>query len=167
RELGHRVEVATEYRGKNRDLLLALHARKSHAAILRHTAEAPGKPLLLALTGTDLYNDIHTSDEARQSLELATRLVVLQPLAREELPEHLRPRVRVIYQSVDLPRVRSSPVPEMFEVCVMGHLRPVKDPLRTALAARRLPESSRVVVTHLGGALSEEMRQAAEREQQI
>jgi glycosyltransferase involved in cell wall biosynthesis len=43
----------------------------------------------------------------------------------------------------------------------MGHLRPVKDPLRTALAARLLPPSSRLRVLHLGAALSEEMAQAA------
>ena len=94
RELGHRVEVSTEYRGKNRDLLLALHAHKSRAAVLRHAAEAPGRPLLLALTGTDLYDDIHTSEEARQSLELATRLIVLQPEAYRELPPHLHPQCR-------------------------------------------------------------------------
>ena len=49
----------------------------------------------------------------------------------------------------------------------MGHLRPVKDPLRTALAARLLPDSSRITITHLGGALSDEMKQAAEEEQRV
>ena len=43
----------------------------------------------------------------------------------------------------------------------MGHLRPVKDPFRTALAARLLPPSSRVRVLHLGAALSEEMAEQA------
>jgi glycosyltransferase involved in cell wall biosynthesis len=46
---------------------------------------------------------------------------------------------------------------DVFEVCVLSHLRPVKDPLRTALAARLLPAASQVQVLHLGAALSEEL----------
>ena len=46
----------------------------------------------------------------------------------------------------------------------MGHLREVKDPFRTARAARLLPTDSRVRVLHLGSALSEEMAQEARRE---
>jgi glycosyltransferase involved in cell wall biosynthesis len=49
-------------------------------------------------------------------------------------------------------------------VCVLGHLRPVKDPLRTALAARLLPPTSRLRVLHLGAALSEEMAEQARAE---
>ncbi len=49
-------------------------------------------------------------------------------------------------------------------MCVLGHLRPVKDPFRTALAARLLPASSRVRVLHLGAALSEEMAERARQE---
>src|SRR6185295_6357206 len=37
-------------------------------------------------------------------------------------------------------------------VCVVGHLRAVKDPLRAAYAARRLPRDSRIRVLHAGGA---------------
>lgn len=47
----------------------------------------------------------------------------------------------------------------------MGHLRAVKDPLRTALAARLLPASSRIRVLHLGAALSDDMADAARAEQ--
>jgi glycosyltransferase involved in cell wall biosynthesis len=46
----------------------------------------------------------------------------------------------------------------------MGHLRPVKDPFRTALAARLLPAASRVRVLHLGAALSEGMAERAREE---
>src|SRR5262249_56478652 len=48
--------------------------------------------------------------------------------------------------------------------CVMGHLRPVKDPMRTARAARLLSPTSRVSVVHIGGALSDEMAEAARAE---
>ena len=42
-------------------------------------------------------------------------------------------------------------------MCVLGHLRPVKDPLRTALAARLVPATSRLRVLHVGKALSDDM----------
>tara|TARA_B100001245_G_C22652630_1_gene320370 strand:- start:55 stop:564 length:510 start_codon:yes stop_codon:yes gene_type:complete len=47
----------------------------------------------------------------------------------------------------------------------LGHLRPVKDPLRTAQAVRLLPASSRIQVVHIGQALSKEMQRQAEAEQ--
>src|SRR5262249_44099359 len=53
---------------------------------------------------------------------------------------------------------------DVFEVCVIGHLRPVKDPLRTALAARLLPTVSRIEVLHLGGALSAGLAEEAHAE---
>jgi glycosyltransferase involved in cell wall biosynthesis len=65
----------------------------------------------------------------------------------------LRDKVRVIYQSCTPPPGRFAPRRDVFEVCVMGHLRAVKDPFRTAEAARLLPSDSRVRVLHLGGVL--------------
>jgi len=44
---------------------------------------------------------------------------------------------------------------------VLGHLRPVKDPLRTAMASRGLPSTSRIQVVHVGQALTEEMEEQA------
>ena len=41
----------------------------------------------------------------------------------------------------------------MFEVCVLGHLREVKDPFRAAEAARLLPPESQIEVVQVGGAL--------------
>src|SRR6185295_11698506 len=80
RAAGHRVTVSTEWNGEPADVMLALHARRSHASI----KEFPG-PVVLALTGTDIYSDIHTSAEARRSIELARGLIVLQPKAADEL----------------------------------------------------------------------------------
>jgi putative glycosyltransferase (TIGR04348 family) len=164
RALGHRVTVAQEYDGRRFDLLVALHAARSHASVVRFRTAFPDAPLVLALTGTDLYGDIHTDPRAQQSLELATRLIILQPSGAAELPRRLRPKVRVVYQSVPAPRPAGPPKQDLFEVCVMGHLRPVKDPLRTARAARLLPADSRVRVLHLGAALSEAMAEAARAE---
>jgi putative glycosyltransferase (TIGR04348 family) len=164
RSLGHRVAVREQYQGEPCDLLVALHALRSSPSVERYRATHPGGPLVLALTGTDLYGAIHTHAEARRALDLATRLVVLQPLGIAELPEGVRAKTRVIYQSEPAPRVRAAPRPGVFEVCLLGHLRPVKDPFRAALAARLLPAVSRVRVLHLGAALSEDMAQKAREE---
>src|SRR5260221_10401782 len=123
RAAGHRVTVSTEWNGQPADAMLALHARRSHASIKAF----PG-PVILALTGTDVYHDIHHSPEARESLELADRLIVLQPKAAEEFAT--RKKVHVVVQS-SATRMRHQPVKNNFRICVIGHLRSVKDPLRT------------------------------------
>jgi putative glycosyltransferase (TIGR04348 family) len=163
-ELDHRVEIAIEYRGEDCDLLIALHAFKSHSSICRFRDVRASDPLVVGLTGTDLYGDIHTRPEALESLRLATRLVLLQPVGKAVLPLHVQDKARVIYQSVEVPASTEPIRTDAFEVCVMGHLRPVKDPLRTALAARLLPVASRIQVLHLGGALSETLAEQAHSE---
>ncbi len=157
RDLGHRADVATVFDGQPADLLVALHARKSAASIARFDAERPAAPLVVALTGTDLYGDLGTDPETRRSVELADRLIVLQPRALRKLAAPLRSRTHVIPQSV--PRVAGAPAPrrDRFEVCVLGHLREVKDPLRAAAAARLLPPESRVHVVQIGAVLQPEL----------
>jgi glycosyltransferase involved in cell wall biosynthesis len=199
RELGHRVLIRQQYQGEPADLLIALHARRSFAAVEAFRRAQPGRPIVLALTGTDLYKAIHKDPFAQRALDLASRLVVLQPLAIKELPLHLRARARVIYQSCQAPawstrrpriedrgsrikngglkisrRTGSFADPQFsildrrpFDVCVLGHLRPVKDPFRTARAARLLPASSRIRVLHAGAALSREMEHQARSEERI
>ncbi|MEO8716817.1 MAG: hypothetical protein ABI423_01215 [Burkholderiales bacterium] len=78
RRAGHRVSIAVDWDGTPCDLMLALHARRSHAAVVAYRAAHPQGPLAVALTGTDLYRDLPRSAEARRSLELADRLLVLQ-----------------------------------------------------------------------------------------
>lgn len=156
RELGHRVRIVDQWSpGEPADALVALHALKSAPSIERWREARGDAPLVVALTGTDVYGDIHTSARARAALHAATRLVVLQPLASGELPAAVRPRARVILQSAVRPRGAPGPSPRSrwFDVLVLGHLRPVKDPLRAARAARSLPASSRLRVVHLGAAL--------------
>lgn len=129
--------------------------------MVRFREKHPNLPLILALVGTDLYGDIHTDSSAQESLEMADRLVVLQPMGINELPEHLAGNARVIYQSVRPPPGEFTPKKNVFEVCVIGHMRPVKDPFRTALAVRSLPSSSRIRVIHLGADLSGDMEETA------
>jgi putative glycosyltransferase (TIGR04348 family) len=159
RELGWHVQVATEWDGDRCDLLVALHAHKSHASLARHERERPEVPRVLALTGTDLYEELLRDPVARESLELATRYVVLQPLALCRLPEHVRNRARVIRQSAATPP--SAPVQPGFTVCALAHLRDVKDPLLAARATSLLPERARLRVIHLGGAPDEDWARRA------
>ena len=170
RELGHRVTIQTELKAGRSDLLVALHARRSHKAIARFRRLQSNEPLVVALTGTDLFNDIHHSRVAQRSLELATRLIVLQKMGVTELPRRLRHKVVVIHQSVQKPRVgatlRPSPHTRTFDACVVGHLRSGKDPFRAALAARHVPAASRLRVLHLGAALSGKMADRAKAEQE-
>lgn len=157
KSLGHRVTLTQHYHGDSDDLMIALHARRSFAAIERFHHLYPKRPLVVALTGTDLYGDIQTCAAAQRALELASYLILLQPKGMEELPERVRHKARVIYQSVRTPRWLPPKSRRTFDVCVLGHLRQVKDPFRTALAARLLPPTSRIRVLHIGQALSEEM----------
>lgn len=169
RSLGHRVTLAQCYENQACDLLIALHASRSYQSIREFHTQQPEKPLVVALTGTDLYCDLKTSRRAWQSLELASRLIVLQPQALDELPEHLQRKTRVIYQSVKSLSIRNpqSRLRNQFRVCVIGHLRAVKDPFRAALAARLLPASSRLSIIQIGEAMNETMKRRAERERQI
>ncbi|MDP3421694.1 MAG: selenoneine biosynthesis selenosugar synthase SenB [Thiobacillus sp.] len=161
REAGHTVRAQVEWDGRSADLMLALHARRSFASIRAFAERYPSRPLLLALTGTDLYRDIHENRDAQQALELAHLLIVLQDRGADELPAHLVARTRVVYQSSpDVARLRASP--RSFEVLVIGHLRAEKDPFRAALATAYLSEHSLIQVTHLGRALDKDMADTAE-----
>ena len=161
REAGHTVRVQVEWDGRPADLMLALHARRSYASIRAFAEKFPSRPLLLTLTGTDLYRDIHEDSDAQQALELAHRLIVLQDRGVDELAPHLVARTRIVYQSSpDI--VRTPERPDIFEVLVIGHLREEKDPFRVALATAHLPGYSQIQVTHLGGAKSEAMAETAE-----
>jgi putative glycosyltransferase (TIGR04348 family) len=155
RQLGHRVAIDTSWQGEPCDVLVALHARKSHHAVARFRRRHPRAPLVVALTGTDLYQDLRTSRSARRSLAMATRLVVLQPRGIAALPAAFRAKAHAIRQSAVCPARRAGPRPRVFEACVLAHLRTVKDPLRAARAARRLPADSRMRVLHAGAALDD------------
>jgi putative glycosyltransferase (TIGR04348 family) len=159
RQLGHEVRLQESWGGEESDAMIALHARRSHPSIKRYADAYPGRPRVVVLAGTDLYRDIHYDEAARESLELATALIVLQEKGPEELKPRHQPKTRVIYQSAT--PVATLPLKRHFEVCVIGHLRDEKDPFRAALAARLLPPTSRIRVTHTGRPYSEEFAEKA------
>lgn len=160
RDLGHQAFIVGPGPAPRAEVLVALHARKSAEAVLSARRRLPGTRIVVALTGTDLYRDIHRDAAARRSLELADRLIVLHDGAPAELPPRLRRKVHVVPQSA-LPARRIDPRRGSFDVAVVAHLRQEKDPLRTAYAARELDASSRIRVVHAGAALSAAMRSAA------
>ena len=164
RKLGHKVAIAQKYTGQSCDLLIALHARRSHRSIQKFYNRYPDRPLIVVLTGTDLYRDIQSDSDAQQSLEMATRLIVLQNMALAELPKPLHSKTRVIYQSSDPQKPRPSSMNGNFKVCVIAHLRDEKDPLRTAMAVRELPAESKIEVLHVGKALESSWGKQAQAE---
>ena len=175
RRLGNRVSILQTYDDTPYDLLVTLHARRSYPSIIKFRRQNPEAQIFVALTGTDLYRDLRRSHKAQESLEIANRIVVLQPKAIEELRLSCRDKARVIYQSVEaLPESPSKTRTNKaylndrsngsFDVCVIGHLRAVKDPFRAALAARSLPRSSRVRILQIGGAMTDAMVARARRE---
>ncbi len=160
---GAEVLLSTGWDGSPADALVALHATRSLASIERWLAARSGRPLVVALGGTDVYGDLADEPRAGAALARAERIVALEAHAASLLPEALRARVRVIEQSAE-PLAPRAPSPERFEVLVLAHLRRVKDPLLAAAAARRLPAESRVIVLHAGRALEGDWAAAAARE---
>jgi putative glycosyltransferase (TIGR04348 family) len=165
RALGNRVRIREEYAGEACDVLVALHARKSAPAVFRSFEGHQERPIIVALTGTDLYRDLTANIEVEQVLAIAWRLVVLQPLAIERLAEAHRAKTRVIYQSAVPTLDHEQPNPDHFDICVLGHLRDEKDPFRAAAAARLLPGTSRIRILQAGRALAPEFEERARQEQ--
>ena len=164
RELGWRVVIGVEWHGEPCDLLVALHARKSHASIVRHAQQHPEKPRVVALTGTDVYGNLATDTNARESIALADRLIVLQPLALEQLAEDARAKACVIRQSAPILHADAARTGPGLCACVLAHLREVKDPLVAARSLALLPTTSSIRVVHLGAADETWRRLAAETE---
>ena len=158
--------------------MVALHAHKSAASIRRFHTLNPSLPLIVALTGTDVYRDLERSATARASLERATLLIVLQPLALQAIAPRFRQKAFVLEQSVAAPspaeralqarvaRNAAGRGAQAIQIGVLANLRHVKDPLRAALAVRQLPATSRLHVVHAGAALTDSYHRRAERETQ-
>ena len=140
--------------GEPCDLMIALHARRSAQSVADWRATRGDAPLVVVLTGTDLYRDIESSAEARASLAAADRLVVLNELGARMLPEGLRRRTGVILQSSP-GRAAVSRTPRHLRALMVGHLREEKSPRTYFEAVRALARRDDILFDHIGAPLDD------------
>ena len=146
--------------------MLALHARRSASAIAAWARAKGAHRLAVVLTGTDLYQDINQDAQAQRSLQLAVKMVVLQPLGIAALPAEHRGKARVIYQSSSARRTLSKSDRQLRAVMV-GHLREVKSPQTLFEAARLFAGRPDIRISHIGAAsepIWADLARATERE---
>jgi putative glycosyltransferase (TIGR04348 family) len=162
----HSARIVREWTGADPaaahdDVMLALHARRSAASIQAWAAERGVGSLAVVLTGTDLYRDIASDASAQRSLALAGQLVVLQALGSHALPEALRHKARVMFQSTSSRQTLAKPLRGLRAVMV-GHLRDEKDPLTLMAAAQAVPAGAGIRIDHVGAPLDAALGQAAQ-----
>jgi len=158
--LNYQSTITEQWSGKSCDVLIALHGLRSHDSIQRFKKAHSNHPIVLIMTGTDIYRDLKTSRKVIQSMEMADAIVVLQPEAIDSLPKQFHHKVRVIYQSVKSIS-RKAPPKRHFLASIIGHLRAEKDPFCAAQSLRLLPSDSKVQLVQLGKAMSPEFKKQA------
>ena len=156
----YRVRLTDRWDGGEEALMIALHARRSAASVRAWRAARPDRPLVLVLTGTDLYRDILVDDDARHSLALADAMVVLNERGAAPLPEALRCKTRVILQSCSARAPGTRPSRHL-RALMVGHLREEKDPRTYWRSADRLASRPDILLDHVGEALSPELGREA------
>jgi putative glycosyltransferase (TIGR04348 family) len=143
------------------DAMLALHARRSAASIAAWAERCPGKPLVVTLTGTDLYRDIASDASAQHSLALAHRLIVLHELAPQDVPAEYRSKCVVCFQSTP-ERRRMHKSNRLLRTLMVGHLRVEKSPRTYFDAALRLRAREDIYLDHIGAPLDEALGHQAQ-----
>jgi putative glycosyltransferase (TIGR04348 family) len=158
----YRVRLSDRWVGDAEvDILLALHARRSAPSVAAFAAAHPQRPLLLALTGTDLYRDIHVDAAAQRSLALAWRLIVLHEAAPADLPPAHRAKADVCFQSTAaLPPLAKTT--RHLRALMVGHLRDEKWPQTLWAAASRLHQRRDILIDHIGAPLEPALGEAAQ-----
>jgi putative glycosyltransferase (TIGR04348 family) len=148
----YRVRLTDRWSGGDEALMIALHARRSAASIEAWHAAHPDRPLVLVLTGTDLYRDIDGDAQAQRSVALADALVVLNELGAARLPQAVRGKAIVVLQSCT-PRAPLRRTKRHLRALMVGHLRDEKDPRTYWRAAQRLAARPDIRLDHIGDAL--------------
>lgn len=150
----YRVRLAAAWEGGSDALMIALHARRSAASVANWKILRPDGPLVVVLTGTDLYGDIASDRTAQASIDSADRLVVLNELGDRALPAALRPKARVVLQSCGA-RQCVAKTPHHLRALMVGHLRDEKSPRTFFEAVRRLTHREDLLLDHVGAALDD------------
>jgi putative glycosyltransferase (TIGR04348 family) len=155
------VRLMKTWDGVPADLMIALHARRSADSIAAWAQALPDHPLIVTLTGTDLYRDINTDTSAQRSLALAHKLIVLQELGPMALPTHLRHKCEVCFQSTSRRRPQQKTARHL-RVLAVGHLRDEKSPETFIGAARQLQAHPDLYFDHIGACLEKPLCDAAQ-----
>ncbi|MGA1315655.1 MAG: selenoneine biosynthesis selenosugar synthase SenB [Rubrivivax sp.] len=156
----YRVRLAPRWStgDESADALVALHARRSASSIADWAAArqggslVPGAPLVVVLTGTDLYRDIDTDAAAQRSLALADALIVLNALGAQRLDARARVKCHTVLQSCSARQTLDKPAGHL-RALMVGHLREEKDPLTYLAAAQQLVHRPDLRLDHIGRAL--------------
>lgn len=156
----YRVIVQSEWHAEPADALIALHALRSAASVSAWRAADPRAPLAVVLTGTDLYRDLPESVPARESLERADRIVVLNERAIQDLPPAFRHKAAVILQSANVLH-RATRKGDRLDCVMVGHLRSEKDPATLWRAVALVPRGLPISIRHIGAALQPGMGREA------
>jgi putative glycosyltransferase (TIGR04348 family) len=157
----YRVRLCNTWEGGPESLLIAMHARRSAASVAAWRSTHPDRPILLVLTGTDLYRDIARDESAQQSIRLADALVVLNELGAHRLAPQDQRKTTVILQSSS-PRKPLAHTDRHLRALMVGHLRAEKSPLTFFNAARRLVDRDDILLDHIGSALDPRLGEQAQ-----
>ncbi len=155
-----RIQKAWQPSDGSYDLLIALHAKRSASSIADWYAQQGSARLIVALTGTDLYRDIHTDTKAQHSLDVAGQLITLQELGPQRLPEQYRAKTQVIFQSTTS-RQTLNKTHRHLNAVMVGHLRDEKMPQTLFEAAGLLQADEDIRITHIGAGLDEKLASIA------
>ena len=155
------VRLLAKWSGEPADMLIALHARRSAASIDAWSQSDPSRPLVVVMTGTDLYRDIAIDPTAQRSLQHAHRLIVLQELGGLALPESLRSKSVVCFQSAPTRRSQIK-TKRHLRALMVGHLREEKSPQTFFAVARAMRERNDLLFDHIGAPLDPALGAAAE-----
>lgn len=162
----YRVRLASHWEkseglaGDDASMMIALHARRSASSVAAWRAAYPERPLVLVLTGTDLYRDIDVDLGAQQSLAAADLLIALNERGADRLPPPWRAKCRVVLQSCGA-REPLAKTDRHLRVIAVGHLRAEKDPRTLFRAVQRLADRPDILFDHAGTALDPALGQEA------
>ena len=148
----YQVKLMLHWDGGAADAMVALHARRSAADVQSWHDRHPHRPLVVVLTGTDLYRDIQDDAAAQRSLALATRLVVLNEQGPLDLPDQYRAKCVVCLQSTPA-RAHLPKTDQHLRALMVGHLRDEKLPGTYFEAARLLAGRPDIRLDHIGAPL--------------
>ena len=164
-DLGHGVVVQTREAQGAADVLVLIDPLANLPAIAAYRATNASGLVAAAVADPGLA----APERLRPVLDAADLIITFHSSAVSELPSAVHPKVRVIPVSATVWPVAPPEPPSSFEsafqVCVLDHLAPGKDPLRTARACRLVPPESRIQIVHAGAAVSADMAEDARDEQ--